>query len=221
MPLTARISRLEIIDAAFKVVRQNGWSKFSARAIAGELKCSTMPIYSQFKSMAELEEEVVGKAMALLWQYESQFHTGALHLDRAIGYVLFAWEEPHLFAAVFDKKHIAMELKYGDAQFEKHVEELSRDPRMKDLSKDELTSIQFQAWVFIHGIASMKNWMDATQTYITKESLIDLIRESMRSLTYGFLQRRARPCKDGDGKKQKTILNLQRRATGRTKGAGG
>ena len=221
MSLSARISRLEIIDAAFKVVRQHGWSKFSARAIARELKCSTMPIYSQFKSMAELEEEVVGKTMALLWQYESQNHTGSLHLDRAIGYVLFAWEEPHLFAAVFDKKHIAMELKYGDAQFEKQLEELSRNPRMKDLSKEELKSIQFQAWVFVHGIASMKNWMDETQTFITKESLIDLIRESMRSLTYGFLQRRTRPCADGDGKGRKTILHLQRRATGENEGGRG
>ena len=217
MPLTAKISRVEIIDAAFKVLRQHGWSKFSARMVAGELKCSTMPIYSQFKSMTELEEKVVDKAMALLWQYQSQSHTGTLSLDRAIGYVLFAWEEPNLFAAIYDKKHVGMVLKDGHNQFETHVEELSRSPLMKDLSKDQLRSVQLKAWLFVHGIASMKNWMDVTQTYFTKESMIDLIRESMRSLMHGFVfvQSKAGLATDGDGKSPKKVLHLRRRATGK------
>jgi AcrR family transcriptional regulator len=184
----SKISRQEIIDAAFKIVREHGWSKLSARTIARTIKSSTMPIYSQFESMADLEEEVVGKAMALLGEYESKPHTGVLALDHGIGYVLFAWEEPDLFAAINDGKHIGMQTKFGDRQFDQHVEELSGNPRMQGLSNEQLRKFQFLAWIFVHGIASMKNWMDETQRNFTQENLIGLIRDGSKTLTYGFIQ---------------------------------
>lgn len=189
----SKITRQDVVNAAYKIVRKHGWSKFSARAIAKELKSSTMPIYSHFDSMKELEFEVVGKIMALLGEYESGPHTGIQALDHGIGYVLFAWEEPNLFAAINDRKHVGMQVQFGNRQFDRHVEELTRNPRMQGYSKEQLVRFQFLAWIFANGLASIKNWVDGTRKDgFTKQDLIDLIREGSRTLTYGFIQLHSR-----------------------------
>lgn len=182
------LSRNDFIDAAFKLVREHGWAKLSARNLAKELKSSTMPFYSQFNTIGDLEDEVMKKAMELIADYESQPHTGNPALDIGIGYVLFAWEEPNLFAALNDKKHIKMQTKYGDIQFSKQVEELSRHPKMEELSFEEVRYLQFLAWTFVYGVACMKSWMDETQENFGKEDLVKWIRDGLRSLRNGFLQ---------------------------------
>lgn len=188
MPANTKISRETIIDAAFEIVRKGGWAQLSARSIAKRLKCSTMPIYSQFSSMADIDEEVVKKTVDLLEEYESKPLTGKLPIDHGIGYVLFAWKEPYLFAAINDRKHIGMQVKYGDRLFQKHVEERSRNPRLKGLSQEQLVNLEFQGWVFVHGFASMKNWLDETQRNVTEEDMVDFFRQAFRSQTYGIIQ---------------------------------
>ena len=187
MSSAKKISRQDIVDAAFKIVRESGWSMLSARNIAKMLKSSTMPLYYQFKSMTDLEEEVVGKAMALLGEYESKPYTDVLALNQGIGYVLFAWEEPNLFAAIHDKQHIPMQIKIGDQQFDMQVDELSRNIRMQGLSDKQLREFQFLAWIFVHGIASIKNWVDETNKNFTRENLIKLIHLGSKTLTAGYV----------------------------------
>ena len=218
MPAKTKITREAIIDAAFGIVRKGGWAKLSARAIAKELKSSTMPIYSKFRSMTELDQEVVRKIMALLEHYESKPRTGISPLDRAIGYILFAWKERDLFAAINDKEHIGMQVKYGDAQFQTHVDELSRNPRLKGLSREQLTNLEFLSWVFVHGIASMKNWMDETQRDFTEEKLVHDLREALGSLTYGFIQRQSRSSLKGKQKMGKKTQDMNRRITSKSGG---
>lgn len=192
MPPKAKISREDIIDAAFGIVRKGGWAKLSVRSIAEKLKSSTMPIYYQFKSMEMIEKEVVKKAVALQAEYSSVPLTDVSALNNGIGYVLFAWEEPHLFAAIYDEKHISTNIQYSTALFDAHVEELTRNPRMAGLSRDELRYFQFLAWVFVQGIASLKPWIKKTQGSLDKKSLVELIRDGSRILTYGFIENQAR-----------------------------
>jgi len=192
MPAKTKISREDIIDAAFEIVRKGGWAKLSARSITKTLKSSTMPIYHQFTSMEMIEEEVVKKAVALQAEYSSVPLTDVSALNNGIGYVLFAWEEPHLFAAIYDEKHISMNIQYSDALFDAHVEELARNPRMAGLSRDQLRYFQFLAWVFVQGIASLKPWIQETQGNLDKERLTELIRDASRILTYGFIENQAR-----------------------------
>ena len=184
----SKVSRQKIIDAAFKIVSEHGWAKLSARSVANALKSSTMPIYSHFETMAEIEEEVVRRGMALRVEYESQTYTGIQSLDYGIAYVLFAWEEPKLFEALFDRKHMKLQHKYGDPIFDKHVDDLSRNPRMRGLSNEQLRYFQFLAWIFVHGVASIKDWANEREGKVQKEALIKLIRDGARALTHGFLQ---------------------------------
>jgi len=192
MPADTKISREEIIEAAFEIVRTGGWAQLSARSIAKSLKSSTMPIYSQFKTMEMLEDEVVKKAVTLQAKYSSAPLTNMSALNNGIGYVLFAWEEPHLFTAINDEKHIAMQIQYGAALFDAHVEELTRNPRMAGLSREQLRNFQFLAWIFVQGIATLKPWIEETEGNVDKEWLIELIRDGSKTLTYGFIENQRR-----------------------------
>lgn len=192
MPADTKISREDIIDAAFEIVRRGGWAKLSARLIAKRLKSSTMPIYSQFKTMEMLEDEVVKKAVALQAEYSATPLTTVSALNNGIGYVLFAWEEPHLFTAMNDEKHVKMQVQYSARLFDAHIEELTRNPRMAGFSRDQLNDFQFLAWIFVQGIATMKPWIEETKSNFDRGQLIELIREGSRTLTYGFIENQAR-----------------------------
>ena len=88
MPPKQRFSRQDVIEAAFQVVRKQGWEGFSARRIANELNASTRPIYDYFDSMEHIEVEVVKKILAYFTEFLGQERTGDTWLDQALGYVL-------------------------------------------------------------------------------------------------------------------------------------
>ncbi len=100
MPPKFKFTRAEIVDAAFKLVREKGWAVLSTRSLAEVLGSSARPIYSHFKSMGELEEEIAKRGVDLLYKYMIQERTGDPWHDHGIGYVLFAQEEKRLFRLI-------------------------------------------------------------------------------------------------------------------------
>ncbi len=84
--------------------------------------------------------------------------------------MLFAWEEPHLFTAMNDEKHVKMQIQYSAELFDAHVDELTRNPRMAGLSRDQLNEFQFLAWIFVQGIATMKPWIEETRVILIRRS---------------------------------------------------
>ena len=67
--------------------------------------------------MEMLEDEVVKKAVTLQAEYSATPLTNISALNNGIGYVLFAWEEPHLFTAMNDEKHVKMQIQYSAKLF--------------------------------------------------------------------------------------------------------
>ena len=65
MPPKCKFTKEEIIQAAFEMVRTEGFSELTARALGGRLGSSPKPIFSIFTSMEEVQEEVIGAAKRL------------------------------------------------------------------------------------------------------------------------------------------------------------
>ena len=101
MPPKVQFTREDVIQAAFDFVREQGIKKLSARKVAQMLKSSTAPVYSHFKSMKELEMEVLRKAKDLLLQYTRSSYTDRVFLNMGTGYAVFAREHSELFRAIF------------------------------------------------------------------------------------------------------------------------
>ena len=153
MPPKFKFTKEEIVNAAFKIVRRKGWGALTTRSLGVELGSSSRPIYSFFKSITELEEEIVKKAVDLLYKNMIRKRTGDPWVDHGIGYVMFASKEKHLFRAVNDENHIAYFKKYGDLIWATLTDSLSNYPAFQGLSEEQIYKIQVTRWLFAHGLA--------------------------------------------------------------------
>ncbi len=155
MPPKVKFEKENIIQAAFNIVRKNGWQGLSARAIAEELNSSTRPIYTHLKSMKDLEENVVKKAILLLEEYASKTRTGDKWADHGLGFVLFAKNEKQLFKAIFDEKHNHFYKKFSLELFNKMGEDLKDYPLFKDFPEERKNNLRIIRATVDHGIAFM------------------------------------------------------------------
>ncbi len=184
MPPKFKFTRDEIIDAGFKIVREKGFGAFSTRLLANELGSSSRPIYSYFKSMAELEEVIVEKAVALLLETMIRDRTGDPWLDHGIGYVMFAIREKPLFRSLNDENHIDLFKKYGDRIWATLTLSLSDYPRFQGLNEERIGKIQTTRWLFAHGLAFQANNPPA-ETW-GEEEIVALMREGSIAIYDGL-----------------------------------
>ena len=94
-------TREQITEAAIDLIRKEGWQAVSARSLAKKIGCSTMPIYSHFHSISDLEEELLKKVDEYLREYQRRSYSDNPLLDMAVGYVVFARDEKLLFRFLY------------------------------------------------------------------------------------------------------------------------
>ena len=162
MPPQSIFTREMFIQAAFKVVRSHGIEKLSARSLARELNCSTMPIYSYLKSMRQLRDDIKEKATELLLAYQNTKRTDSPFLDMGLGYVMFARNEKHLFRFLFmdagrDPRRGMKSRNPRQMAFENLLPGMGKDPMLSGLDGPKRESILLKMWIFTHGIAVLAN----------------------------------------------------------------
>lgn len=102
MPPKVKFTKDEIVNAALNVARAKGLAAVTTRDIAAELQVSTRPIFTYFKSMSEVREEILHAAEKIYQEYLSVglrepvpfYGFGMQHLR-------FACEEPQLYRMLF------------------------------------------------------------------------------------------------------------------------
>lgn len=104
MPRKPTVSREEMIEGAFQLVRSRGKDALTIRNLASYLGCSTQPIMYQFSSAEELKEET--------YQHADRFHSefilaGEDLLQIGLNYIRFAREETNLFRFLFQSRHFS------------------------------------------------------------------------------------------------------------------
>ena len=166
MPPKQRFKPDDVIDAAYQIVRRQGWQGLSARAIARELNSSTRPVYDYFQSMKNIEIEVVKKALASFVAYIGLDRTGDKWLDQALGYVLFARNEKHLFRCINDEEHIQYQREFARQHWLELGEQLAEDERFKNLSDEAKHRIRVVRWFLLHGISYLvsNGWMELPES---------------------------------------------------------
>ena len=147
----------DIIEAAFSVAREKGMSELSTRSIAKRLGCSTMPVYSFFKSKQNLIQKIIKKAYAVLYEYQTTARTGDPFLDMGIGYVLFAKNERYLFRCINDELHVDTLKEYNDLHFNSLIKKLSEYPIVEGMTDSQIRKFFMQGWTYSHGLAQLVN----------------------------------------------------------------
>ncbi len=154
-------SREQIMEAAFELVRENGWSAVSTRAIAKKIGSSTMPIYSHVNSVEELEIELQTKARNMLKTYQLRQYTEHALLNLAFGYVTFARDEKQLFRFIYLERPRRLDLEKMQEARESFFSEFGEDSEagkaLKDLKAAGHEALIQYTWVFTHGLAMLVN----------------------------------------------------------------
>ncbi len=103
MPPKAKYTREEIIQIALNLVSDKGIDALNARNLAAAMGTSTRPVFTTFKNMRELTDEVKNAAMHRFDEYaRSDSEIGAPAFKNVgMQMILFATEEPKLFQLLY------------------------------------------------------------------------------------------------------------------------
>lgn len=103
MPRTASVTKEQLVDAATELLEKEGIEEVSARKVAKYAGCSTQPIFKSYKSMNELIDDVVKKAVDTFIAYcESYPKTSDTpFVNLGLAYISFAQRHENMFRLLF------------------------------------------------------------------------------------------------------------------------
>lgn len=106
MPPKPRFTREEIVAAALDIVSRKGIEALTARELGEALGSSARPIFTVFRSMEELQQEVRSAAMRRFESYAGRTMPG-VPLFKQVGMqmVLFGAQEPKLYQLLFMREN--------------------------------------------------------------------------------------------------------------------
>jgi hypothetical protein len=184
MPPKQKFTKEDIVDAAFSIVREQGWEVLTQRSIAQKLNASIGPIYSYFKSMTNLEEAVIKKAYELLLHYmlNSCGNDGAA--SPSFGYVLFAKTERKLFKCFFNEKHTEIHKKSCQHLWQTLREAMKNDPHYSQLSDRQKEGLHLNSVIYAYGLAILINISFYDE--FTDEEISTFISNAKRMFVNGF-----------------------------------
>lgn len=158
MPPRAKFTKEQIVNAALDMIRENGTSELTARALGKRLGSSACPIFTVFDNMEEVLTETVQAAKAL---YNSYVEEGlkAMPAFKGVGmqYLNFAVREPKLFQLLFmteQTQNPTMEnvLPVIDDNYPVILKSVKE---CYDLTQYDAEKLYRHLWVYTHGIAAL------------------------------------------------------------------
>lgn len=175
MPPKFKFTKDEIIDAALNIIRKNGASALTARALAEELGCSVKPIFGSFKNMEQVQQETFAAAQRLYESYlQMDMSSGKYPQYKASGmaYIRFAREEKELFKLLFMRDRRNENIEENREEVKPFIELIKQSV---GISEEKAYLFHLEMWIFVHGIATMiassyLEWSDS----LVSESLTDM-----------------------------------------------
>jgi len=173
------ITKKQILRAAYTIVATEGFSNFTARHVASKMKCSTQPIYLEFRNMSDLRKEVVRKINRRLErEVYSRVILGDAILDLSISYVEFAIREPMMYRAIYTEQYPESQyiVDFGKDLFMKKLEQ---DIRYRDLAHSVKESLFTQTWLTATGIATLSS---GNLYRPSREELVTAVNRTINSI---------------------------------------
>lgn len=158
MPPRAKFTREEIIEAAFHIVKTDGFEVLTSRALGTHLGSSARPIFTVFKNMDEVQQAVIGAAKTLYKEYVDKGLTRE-HPFKGVGtqYILFSIQEPKLFQLLFMTEQpnipdLSGVLPLIEESYEKILLSIQNDYGISEYLAERL---YHHLWIYTHGIATL------------------------------------------------------------------
>lgn len=156
MPPKAKFTKSEIVDAALSIVKKDGLTALTARAVGIKLNSSARPIFTLFQSMEEVQIEVMQAARELYDRYIEKALSENLPF-KSVGqfYILFAINEPKLFQCLFMKEQKStLDIGHVLPEIDKNYEKILLSiENQYALGRQLSQRLYLHLWIYTHGIA--------------------------------------------------------------------
>jgi len=162
MPPSAKISKQEILEVAFQILKNENLMAITARRLAKELNCSTHPIYQCFKNMDELYSE--------LYDIASKYFSGVVEknikesrfpwLELGVSYVQMAYREKNIYRFLYvehTRPISDIEEYLGNLDGKRFRTELSNVGNWQERSDEDKQELHLMVRIFTQGLAAIAN----------------------------------------------------------------
>ena len=152
--------RKRLIEAAARILGEEGPSGLSTRKLAAEVGTSTMAVYTHFGSLPALVAAVADEGFARLAQHMADAaHTDDAMADLAdlsIAYRANALANPHLYAVMFGYRDVEHESEHRRYTFDVLVAAIQRAMDEGALAPGDAEAVAAQLWSALHGYVTLE-----------------------------------------------------------------
>lgn len=165
-----RVDRERVLDAALAIVREQGETALSARAVAQRAGCSVQPLYSLFGDMDGLVRALYEHARAWVAAYNREHeHDGKNPFEsNGLSHLRLARTERNLFHFLYLSPHMEA-IGFGEVYASVSLPEVQRCiEELGHLSPEDAHELYLNMIVYVHGMAAML----ATGASLTDDELL-------------------------------------------------
>ena len=162
MPPASKITKQDILEVAFRILKDENMMAITARRLAKELGCSTHPVYQCFKSM----DDLYGDLRKMVGRYfkskveENMKESEYPWLELGVSYVQMAYREKNIYRFLYvDQTRSISDIQeyIGNADGKRFDIELSNTEGWKQRSDEDKAELHLMIRIFTQGLASIAN----------------------------------------------------------------
>lgn len=174
MPPIRKYQKEDIVDAAYHLVKEEGFRSVNARRIAQELGCSVQPIFHNFSTMEELHLEVYQRICNKYQEYIMKEAVGKQAYKKiGLSYIKFAREYPEFYKILFmQQTGLTADTYMMDNSTSESI--IQAGQKLTGFSYEEQKKFHLKVMIFTHGIACFV----ATRTVEFSDDEIDSLLET-------------------------------------------
>lgn len=173
------VDREEILKAALRMAREQGFESVNARSLAKFMGYSVQPIYSYFANMEQLKDALQSKSLEFYNAFiHSRVDEKSMLLSMAKANIDFAKMETHLFRLLFLTKLKGLN-SFNDI-FEKMEDKEASKLLAKDLkiTEEKAKKVYIKLIIFTHGIATM---LATSGAKICDDEILEVVSDAYHS----------------------------------------
>ncbi|MEX1308703.1 MAG: TetR/AcrR family transcriptional regulator [Eubacteriales bacterium] len=181
-----KITKAQIIQAAFDIAENEGLAQITVRKVAAALNCSVAPIYVNFENAEDLVSDVIKKAMDINMEYVSRPYTDQPFLNMGIGSIMLAYEHKKLYRDI-----VALNNAHDETDAEAHrimIDIMKSDKKLEGFSDPQIMQILFTLQVFTAGLCAYAS-AESMPEGITLKLLLKLLEDTGNDVIEGTRKR--------------------------------
>lgn len=186
-------TRINILDAALQIVKEEGWPALSMRKIADAIEYTAPIIYEYFSNKEAILLELTRKGFLILskelQEAKSKHSLSAKQLeDMWLAYWNFAFANKELYQVMFGVSTncfclLVNSLPEAENPREQFTTVISELMKIEDLDSDMICTKYYTLWSVVHGLVSINLLSRGSSDEINRQVLKDAIASIIKSIT--------------------------------------